>query len=314
MSPIQIRALCGAAAGRTRRFEQAELTFGRNADNLIVVESPHASRHHGTLLWNGQTWVVENASPNGTTVNNRGIGDRQTPLKSGDVVGVGGEALFDVQIEPAAAEPAAATPEQTQPQSEGSGAAPAPDQAARQKQSFALWFGIIGTLAGVVILLIAVVKPLGDPNGANGSVGGPPELTVEEIRAEITKPLDLPYNEREAEQALKRARREYQRSVTQPDSDALYQAYHHYKKAYAQSNGELFQEGLVYREFKRCEEELVNKVVELYQRGYNQLGANQWKRAERTFRKLTDIYRDTQSRIFKNATDQLRAAQAQSRD
>ncbi len=313
MNPIQIRLLCGAAAGRTRRFEQPELSFGRSADNHVVVQASHASRHHGRLRWTGEAWVVENASPNGTSVNHRNTGNKPVTLKSGDVISVGNEKLFDVRIEPAPDGPAAdaaPTPPTEQPQPDAF--APPPDQAARTRQNFGLWFGIIGCLVGVILLMFAFVKPLstGDQSSGPRTAG---ELTTEQIRTEITQPVDAPRQMREAESHLKQARREYQRSITQPDSDALYQAYRNYKLAYAKSDGELLQEGLTFREFKRCEQELVDRVIELYQTGYNQLGAGQWNQAARTFRRLTEVYRDTQSRIFRNVTAQLRIAQTRAR-
>ncbi len=311
MNPIHIRLLCGNAAGRTRRFDQPELTFGRGPDNSIVVDAPHASRHHGTLRWTGEAWTLDNASANGSTVNRKRVTDKPVVLKSGDTVGVGGQPLFSVDIDPppeggATPQAQAATSPEPQP------SRLAPGQGSRDRSNLALWFGIAGSLVGVIFLMFAFVKPLSAPDN-HGGPAGEPELSAEQIRTEITRMPDLPLNEREARQHLEEARRHYQRSITQPDSDALYQAYRNFKLAYAKSDGELFAEGLAFREFKRCEEQLVDKVIELHRDGHNQLGANQWDQAEQTFRQLTDIYRDTQSRIFQNATAQLRLAQRRSR-
>ncbi len=78
------------------------VTFGRQADNTIVLADPQASRHHAAISWQGGTFVIQDlGSANGTHVNERRVTAPQ-PLHDGDVIRTG-NTLFDVRLPPVSA-------------------------------------------------------------------------------------------------------------------------------------------------------------------------------------------------------------------
>ncbi|MHB1158163.1 MAG: FHA domain-containing protein [Phycisphaerales bacterium] len=307
MNPIQIRMLCGAASGRVRVFEEPELSFGRTPDNTIVIESAHASRQHGALVFDEDGWHVLNASANGTTVNGKAVGKKKLVLKNGDVIGVAGRPLFAVEILPvpeveeATAAPFAQSAFTSGPQM--SGVSPA-----GPKQS-KLWMGLGGYFAAIVVVfLILSLVTGGDKDGGASMV---PPLSRDQIAASITKPISLGKDERLVRQSLQTARERYQRAET--ETSALYDAYIHFKRAGAYSGGAVFDDGLVYREYKKCEEELIERVSRTYAEGYKQLRAGQWQQAVVTFRQLQQMYQDQQSEVYRNTQQQLAAARSHRR-
>lgn len=300
MKPITIQMLHGANAGRARAFEQPHITFGRDPQNDVVVEVPLASRRHGELIFDAdvEKWQIVNHSANGTTVNGKKVGKKPASLKSGDTLGVGGEKMFDVEI----AEPAPATDAAPQPTARQ--AMPTDPPKSRNKNK--LWVGLGIYFFVMVIVLFAAFQFVDRSGGRNGSTV--PELTADQIAEEITEPIDRPYNMREASVALETARQRYE--LVERDASALYEAYRNFKLAYAYSDGELFSDGLVFREYKKCEQDLVDMVTQTYSLGYAQLRSKQWAEAEQTLRKLLQIYPDNDSRIHRNVIRQLRLARS----
>jgi len=64
------------------------VTFGRGADNMIVIPNAEMSRRHCRIYWDGASYVVEDlGSSNGTRVNGEKI--QTAPLQSGDQVQIG---------------------------------------------------------------------------------------------------------------------------------------------------------------------------------------------------------------------------------
>lgn len=296
MKPITIRMLTGVNAGRARTFEQAHLTFGRDANNDIVVEVPLASRRHGELVCgDDDVWYVVNQSANGSTLNGKKL-KKQTALKTGDVIGVGGEKMFDVEIiepQPTAGEPAPVQ-KPTEPEK--------PKMSGKNK----LYIGIGIYFFAMMIVLFAATQLI-DRDGRGGS-GKVPELSEEQIAAEIVAEREKPYNMREANKALELARQRNQ--LADREVGALYEAHKNFKLAHAYSNGELFADGMVFREFKKAETDLIEQVTKTYALGYAQLRSKQWDEAEATLRKLLQIYPDTNSRIHDNVLQQLRIARS----
>lgn len=67
-------------------------SIGRDADNTIVLEGEDVSRHHAAFeVRNGELWVADSKSRNGTFVNGARV-ERQR-VYQGDTVGVGGHSL-----------------------------------------------------------------------------------------------------------------------------------------------------------------------------------------------------------------------------
>jgi len=212
------------------------------------------------------------------------------------VVGVGSEKMFDVEIiepQPSAAEPVPAA-KPTEPEK--------PKMSGKNK----LYIGIGIYFFAMMIVLFAATQLI--DRGGKGSGARVPELSQQQIAAEIVAELDRPYNMRDANQALELARQRNQ--LADREIGALYEAVKNFKLAHAFSNGELFADGMVFREFKKAEADLVEQVTKTYALGYAQLRSKQWDQAESTLRKLIQIYPDTNSRIHANVLQQLRVARS----
>jgi len=65
-----------------------EIRIGRSRENQIVLDDPSVSRHHATIIVNGNTYFVrDNGSTNGTFINGRRI--QNEPLQVTDILKVG---------------------------------------------------------------------------------------------------------------------------------------------------------------------------------------------------------------------------------
>ncbi len=307
MTPITVRILQGAAAGRTRTFDEPQLAFGRSPDCHVVIDVPEASRYHGAMVFEGGHWTVVNNSPNGTSVNGRKLGKKRPELRSGDVIGVGKFGLFEVEI----AQPQPPAPV-TGPAADPTAAGEVPEPANKISGKSKLWIGIGVYFFLMLVVFIVLTQVAG--NGPGNGVAAAQPLTAEQIEKEITQPLDLAPNEREADAALKTAQEAYQQAGV--DLSARYRAYRAFKRAEAYSNGKILsdptnaQAGMNQREFKKCERELIDAVVQQYQEAYNQLRAGQFAEAEKAFRDLQRMYPDATSRIHRNAGQQISVARA----
>ncbi|QAT83075.1 GGDEF domain-containing protein [Corallococcus sp. CA049B] len=80
----------GPELGKKYVLEEAEFTIGRDQHNHIVVDLDNVSRRHARI-WSrqGKTYVEDLQSTNGTYLNDREVLQAQ-PLRSGDLVKVGG--------------------------------------------------------------------------------------------------------------------------------------------------------------------------------------------------------------------------------
>jgi transcriptional regulator with GAF, ATPase, and Fis domain len=112
MSPALI-AIAGPLNGTTVELESPEVTIGREAGNLVCVQSAWVSRRHCALRRDGGSVVVQDLeSRNGTFVN--GIPITLQQLKHGDLLTVGDCSFrFVCQAEAPAAQSAAVELEET---------------------------------------------------------------------------------------------------------------------------------------------------------------------------------------------------------
>jgi two-component system, cell cycle response regulator len=80
----------GPELGKKYVLEESEFTIGRDQHNHIVVDLDNVSRRHARI-WSrqGKTYVEDLQSTNGTYLNDREVVQAQ-PLRSGDLVKVGG--------------------------------------------------------------------------------------------------------------------------------------------------------------------------------------------------------------------------------
>lgn len=64
-------------------------TIGRSDSNTITITDPYASSEHALLAWrNGQWWLEDRDSRNGTLLNNIPV-DAPVIISHGDVIGIG---------------------------------------------------------------------------------------------------------------------------------------------------------------------------------------------------------------------------------
>jgi adenylate cyclase len=72
----------------------ASITMGRTPGNTVVLPNDHISRKHALIQvqGDGECWVVDLGSSNGTYVNGRRV-SRPLPLKNGDVIDMAGSRI-----------------------------------------------------------------------------------------------------------------------------------------------------------------------------------------------------------------------------
>ena len=91
----KLSGMSGDFKGREYPIEQGEITIGRKADNMILLDHPTISSHHCRILRNGDSCVLQDLdSTNGTRVNSRDV--KECALHHKDLLQLGAiEFLFD---------------------------------------------------------------------------------------------------------------------------------------------------------------------------------------------------------------------------
>jgi pSer/pThr/pTyr-binding forkhead associated (FHA) protein len=88
--PPHLSGIRGPLTGRTFALGDQPLTIGRAADNLVVIASPRASRHHAHIRREGAAFVLYDlGSANGTLVNGQRV--QRAVLQPGDQIDIGDE-------------------------------------------------------------------------------------------------------------------------------------------------------------------------------------------------------------------------------
>lgn len=85
-------AKTGTFTGASFRLE-GEATFGRSADNAVVLDDAAVSARHGRIFWDADEecfWIEDRGSRNGTWVGGIRVGTEPEKLGDLDVVGVAG--------------------------------------------------------------------------------------------------------------------------------------------------------------------------------------------------------------------------------
>ncbi len=87
-------------AMRVYVLEGGELRVGRSSRCDVVIIHPEVSRSHARLVWQGDTfWVEDLSSTNGTWVNGRRLPPHEpVALKPGDVIGLGPNVRLHYQV------------------------------------------------------------------------------------------------------------------------------------------------------------------------------------------------------------------------
>lgn len=91
----KLSGMSGDFKGREYPIEQGEITIGRKADNMILLDHPTISSHHCRILRAGDSCVLQDLdSTNGTRVNSRDV--KESALHHKDLIQLGSiEFLFD---------------------------------------------------------------------------------------------------------------------------------------------------------------------------------------------------------------------------
>ena len=80
----------GPGLGKKYPLEENEFTIGREEGNHIVVDLDNVSRRHAMIIRKqGRMFVKDLGSTNGTYLNDQEV-TQETPLRSGDLIKVGG--------------------------------------------------------------------------------------------------------------------------------------------------------------------------------------------------------------------------------
>lgn len=109
MSTLQVHITAGPQAGARLQLNQAPVSFGRSADNTLIIDAPVVSRQHGELAIDEDgRWVLNNFSQNTTRVGRKKAAKKPVPLTDGASVTIGDTEVFRVYLTPQAAEQAPA--------------------------------------------------------------------------------------------------------------------------------------------------------------------------------------------------------------
>lgn len=91
-------AINGPLAGQRFALDDESISFGREADNVLVIPDDSISSMHGVLLRRGDEWRVrDRGSTNGIRVNGRDV--QESALKDGDDLELG-MVLFKFECTP----------------------------------------------------------------------------------------------------------------------------------------------------------------------------------------------------------------------
>ncbi|NWJ47950.1 MAG: FHA domain-containing protein [Chloroflexi bacterium] len=92
----------GEEIGQRINLDEARITFGRNNDNVIILNDPLVSRYHAMISTsvNGQLTIADLGSTNGVMVNDKLIeAGIPVTLKHRDLIVIG-KSIFCLQLRP----------------------------------------------------------------------------------------------------------------------------------------------------------------------------------------------------------------------
>lgn len=136
-------------------LEVNRLTIGRSDEAALVIDDGGLSRLHASINRDGERiWVLDEASTNGTFVNDVEVPPQGTPLQDGDEISIGNETTITVSFDAPAAK-VATTSRAFALADAAAGAAPGQEAAARASNSSWQAPYIIAVVGIIVILLAA---------------------------------------------------------------------------------------------------------------------------------------------------------------
>ena len=171
-SDFRLLVESGPAKGREFALSSAGADIGRSDQNDIVLSDGELSRRHCRLEFrNGELWVSDLASANGTVVNGREV--QESPLHDGDVLAIGSTTIRIVGRSDAAAPSApAAAPTPAAPVDLGLGSSATetkddPGKGPAPQHRAVLWSiaAVLLLVAAALAVKIIVATPSGDRGG-----------------------------------------------------------------------------------------------------------------------------------------------------
>ena len=293
MNPLQIQVYAGAAAGRRARFDRSPITFGREPDNLLVVDDAYVSRYHGELRFEGGQWILDNKSSNGTKLGRRNVTDKPQPIRSGDEVSVGGKLLFSVTIEPV--EGPSADERSIMDQDDQDKPAVSP---AKKKQKLYMAIAIYMILLLGLVIFLSTLKKGSGPAAVTSR-----ELTRAQVEELVRRPLPATVP---SESSYRRLRDEAEElyAIRGNSASGLYDALKVYKQAAAVAgtdNGRLkTEDALAQGRFTEIERVLAEKVYTVYIDGINRLRRGDDEGAYKAIESAKILFGDVHSPLFNN--------------
>ncbi|MCG8400734.1 MAG: FHA domain-containing protein [Firmicutes bacterium] len=283
MTPIQIQILAGRQAGRRVVLQQSPITFGREADNDLLIDMPFVSRRHGELRFDSDSWFVLNQSPNGMKVGRRVCKDMPVAVSGTQTLSIGTDPILRVTPQPGATVGEEPT---TADDPEATGDVP------QKKGISKTWIGI-GVYLVLVIVAVAFFATLkGNDNESTALRHGdePVELTDQEIQLEILAPLppEKP-DERTASRHLQAAKNQLARMDI--DEASLYEAHDSFRRAIAFSADRRLPSPIDERRHEFVQRKLIDEITKRYRSAVNEYRGGDPELAEEEFEELTNIYR-----------------------
>ena len=314
---LHIELLHGPGMGRTVSFTQSPVSFGREADNTLIVTESFVSRRHGEFRLTGERWELVNLSPNGTRLNRKLIRETQKPqaLRTGDEVTVGELAVFRVHLEAAPATaakaPAGATA-RTAPVPQAPGAQSGPKGAGLTPgagMSLTKRSKMLLSLIGLMMLSLFVLWILLDQGGGSSGTGPDNQqiLAGKEIARLIKEPLaSKPVDPALARQKLLDAADLYAGSTV--EHAKRYKAYRAYQESLVYAGLTTFSDPQDQWKFLNLQKNVVDDIVSRYHNAYNLYQAGQYPQAKAGFSKLaTDLFNlvggDQNHPLYRNVMD-----------
>jgi hypothetical protein len=301
--------VAGPQAGQRAVVMASPTVAGRSPACDIDLAEQSVSRQQMRLSPGPDGWVLENLSSNGTKVNGKTYKRRKVILDTGDIIGVGRQTVLlfvaaeddpeaalrayrEVQPAPPAEEPPAAQPPPApqEPPREPAPTAPvapmraeaaAEDAEAAAKRAKRKKY-IIGFSIYAALLLVVVIVLIWPGDGDGDQRAAPRDLKASDIRQALEAPIrNLPTSAALAAEMLAKAETFYAARSDPPAN--LYRAVKCFKLHLAYKGGGGFAENRHYRMFEQARRDLVERVVQLYVRAYENERAERWPEAENLF-------------------------------
>lgn len=296
VTPLRVHLLAGALAGRRLRLDEPVLSIGREADNRLVIDEAHVSRHHAELRFDPERgrWTLVNLSPNGTKLGGKKVGKKPEPLRGEAEVRVGKHVLMRVAPSAGPADSDHAGDDEL-----GEGEVNGKPAGARFSKRTKVWVGVGVYLAAMlaVVIVLAQLKGGGDEPDRPADA----RLSNERIGQLLEgAPDPFPNVAPSAYQRnLDKATIAYARRSNDPAM--LFSAYRDYREALRNNNG-VFNDSVETLKYDQVVEEVVEQVQGRYNEGFRLLSTGQYGPAVDELDRLLTLldYRSTGNELAVN--------------